>query len=310
MSKTKALVTGAAGFIGSYVCAALRGKDCEVCAADLPGADWWRHDRLDIECQRSVVDVTDAVSCKKLVDSCMCDVVFHLAAAVDVQRDTTLIDTMLNINVCGALNMLNACRDTDIRIVLTGTCEEYGDGSTPFVETQRERAVSPYSWSKVCQTHLGQLYWRVFNTRVVVVRPFLTYGPLHTTPMLINTAIDAALKGENFPMTLGEQTREFNYVTDIADGFVRAGLTEGVDGEIFSLGNGREYQVAEVVRMIYSLCKSTGKPEIGALQYRGGETMHFFCDSSKAREELGWVSRVSLEDGLLRTIEAAWKCDV
>jgi len=229
--------------------------------------------------------------------------VYHLAAVTDVRREEELIERVIDEQIVGLKNVLQAARGKVQRVIVTGTCEEYGTGQVPFEEGQREVAVSPYGWGKICCTHLCELYARIFGVPVVVVRPFLTYGPLQTSEMLVPAAIRAALRGEDFAMTPGEQTREFNYVDDIVRGLERAGETEGIEGQVINLANGVEVRVADVVEKIYGLCGSKGRVRVGALPYRAGETMHFYGNGARAGALLGWRAQTSLEEGLRATIE-------
>lgn len=306
MVKTKehtALITGAAGFIGSHLCAALIAKKWQVTALDLPTADWWRHEALTISPQRIGILMTDS---KMLEDAChnhFFDSVFHLAAMTDVTRDVSLLDTLIKENIASTNNLLSVFRMRAKRIIIAGTCEEYGNGPVPFTETQREIAVSPYSWSKICTTHLAELYRRIFDAPVMIVRPFLTYGPLQTNTMLIPTAIRAALRGEAMVMTKGEQTRDFNFVSDIVDGLVRMATVPLCNEYVLNLASGIETSISSVVQLIYELCDARTQPLIGALPYRQGETMHFFGDNQNATRKLDWVPRVSLREGLSHTID-------
>lgn len=301
------LVTGAAGFIASHLCAALVRRGIAVTALDVPAADWWRHAALGISCARSAVDLTDGAQVAQLLARQSFSHVLHLASVTDVTRAPHLIEQMLQQHVMATAHLLAAAGGRVGRILVTGTCEEYGNGAVPFDETQREVAVSPYSWSKICCTHLCELHARIFATPVVVLRPFLTYGPLQTSAMLIPAAIRAALTGADFPMTAGAQTREFNFVADIVDGLLRAAEAPGIDGQVINLAGGREVRIAEVVQMIYRLCASSGRPRLGALAYRPGETMHFYGAAARAHTLLGWQARTPLETGLATTI--AWYRD-
>jgi nucleoside-diphosphate-sugar epimerase len=299
-----ALITGAGGFIGSHLCAALIAKNWHVTALDLPSADWWRHNALAIRPPRIEINMADSEALKNASHNNSFECVFHLAAMTDVTRDATLLDTLINENIITTNNLLRIFRTRASRIVIAGTCEEYGNGPVPFSETQREIAVSPYSWSKICTTHLAELYARIFDTPVMVVRPFLTYGPLQTSTMLIPAAIRAALRGEALAMTKGEQTRDFNFVSDIVDGLVRMAEVSHCDEQMLNLGSGVETTISFVVQLIYELCDARIQPRIGALPYRPGENMRFFSDNQRAKRILGWTSRVSLREGLIRTI--AW----
>jgi len=174
----KALVTGAAGFIGSFLCAALVSRGYKVFALDLQKDNWWRHDELAINCEKISVNLSDFVKLEKIIKNQQFDCVFHLASYVNVERKIEIIDHVISNDIMSAQNIFRVCQNKTKRFVVVGTCEEYGNGIVPFNEEQREIPVSPYSWAKVCITHLGQLYSRIFNMPIVMVRPFLTYGPM------------------------------------------------------------------------------------------------------------------------------------
>ena len=299
----KVLVTGAAGFIGSYLCAALVSRGYNVLALDLQKDNWWRHEELGIDCEKFSVDLSDFIKLDKIIKNHKFDCVFHLASYVNVERKIEIIDHVISNDIMSAQNIFRACQNKTKRFVVVGTCEEYGNGLVPFNENQREIPVSPYSWAKVCITHLGQLYSRIFNMPIVMVRPFLTYGPMQVNNMLVPATIQSALENKNLSMTKGEQTREFNYVTDIVSGLMHAGFVPDIEGKIFNLGCGVEVTIADIVTKIYNICQSKGRPLIGDIPYRSGETMHFFGDNKNARELLNYKPAISLDDGLKNTIE-------
>ncbi len=301
-SKNKALVTGGAGFIGSHLCAELIARKWHVTALDLPSASWWRHDELSIKAHRIEINMEGLEALENAFKDNFFDCVFHLAARTDVTRSASLLSTLIYENIVTTNNLLYSLQGRADRIIVVGTCEEYGNGPVPFIETQREVAVSPYSWSKICTTHLAELYRRIFDVPVFVVRPFLTYGPLQTNNMLIPSAIRAALCGEALIMTKGEQTRDFNYVSDIVNGLICLATVSHCDEYIMNLGNGEETTISSVVKLIYELCETAAQPNMGAIPYRQGETMHFFSDNHCAKKILGWLPQVSLREGLLRTI--------
>lgn len=303
-SEHTALVTGAAGFIGSHLCAALIARDWHVTALDVPSADWWRHKALAINPPRIEINIVDSAALEDANHNNSFKYVFHLAALTDVTRNVKLLDNIISENIIATNNLLRIFRMGTNRIIIIGTCEEYGNGPAPFVESQREIAVSPYSWSKICTTHLAELYASIFDTPVMVARPFLTYGPLQINTMLIPAAIRAALRGEALPMTKGDQTRDFNFVSDIVDGLVLMAETNNCNEHIINLGSGVEIKTSEIVQLIYELCNAPIQPRIGALPYRAGETMHFFGNNQRATRLLGWIPHVSLREGLIRTI--AW----
>lgn len=309
------MITGANGFIGYHLAKRLIHE-----GADVYGII---HDsRKRIECLKNrchiyQADLQDTDLLTKLANEIRPKIVFHLAAMVNVDRSTALISDMMRINFQGTVNLLNALEGVGYEcFVNTGTCEEYGDNLTPFKEDQCPRPVSPYSVSKSSATLYCLMLAKTRKKPIVTLRPFLTYGPSQTASMLIPDTIKAALKKDEFKMTKGEQTREFNYVEDIVDAYLDAALRQEARGEIINIGNAVEYTIREVVEKILDLLGNPISPLIGALPYREGETFHFYCDNSKAKRLLGWQSKISLENGLKSTIDwffknpSAWEKDI
>ena len=304
LKNTKALVTGISGFIGSHLARRLVEEGAEVSGLVRNSSNLWRIQDLKNQIDLHYVDVRDFGAVKKAIQSIKPQKVFHLAAHVDVSRSFEVMDEMVEVNIKGTLNLLRALGGTDYDCFInTGTCEEYGDNPVPFREEQMPNPVSPYSASKVATTMFCQMLHKTKGLPIITLRPFLTYGPGQESNMLIPSLIQKAIEGETFEMTEGEQTREFNYVDDVVDGFVKASITPRAIGEIINIGNGVEYKIRDVVEMVLKLTNSPTKPKVGALDYRPGETWHFYCDNTKAREILGWSSKVSLEDGLKMTID-------
>jgi len=138
---------------------------------------------------------------------------------------------------------------------------------------------------------------------IVLLRPFNAYGPAQSPDRVIPEVIVRALEGRELQMTSGTQTREFNYVVDLVDGFVRAALTPAIEGELLNLGCGEEIAVADLATKILGLMGDPIKAKIGALPERPNEIPRMCSDSTKARELLGWKPAHTLDDGLRRTIE-------
>ena len=299
------LVTGAEGFIGSGVVRHLVEADEAVHASVYDETMLWRlHDvRSRIVLHRT--DITDAKAVRRLVREVRPRRLIHLAAAVDTRRDAALFDRMMAVNVQGTRHLLDALRESGAACaVFAGTTEEYGESPVPFREAQREMPVSPYSWSKVAAAHLVQVYHRLWNVPAVVIRFSVTYGPGQENDLFIPALIRACLTGQALPMTPGEQTREFNYVDDIARGFLAASAVPQAIGRVMNLGSGQEYALRDVARLIVDLTGAAVGPRIGALPYRAAESMRQFCSCEDAERLLGWRPQVELTEGLKRTI--AW----
>jgi UDP-glucose 4-epimerase len=174
----------------------------------------------------------------------------------------------------------------------------------PFREDGPVNPISPYSVAK----YAGERYCRMFfqgrGWPIVMVRPFNAYGPMQTPDRVIPEIIGRALRRQPLAMTRGLQTREFNFVADLADGFVRAATAEGVEGEVINLGGGPEVSMRDLATTILDLMGNPVEPEFGALPERPTEIMRMYAATEKTKHLLGYEAPTTLSDGLRETI--AW----
>lgn len=299
------LLTGASGFLGSHLGRELIRLGAKLHLLDRPGtADFRIRDYKD-QVVFHELDLTDADLLRKTILEIKPEKIFHLASVTNVERSLDKSVEITANNLLGTLNLIKSLDGMSYQCLInTGTCEEYGDNPVPFHEEQNVNPVSPYSAAKASSTIFCQMYYKTLGLPIVTVRPFLTYGPYQDPKMLIPRTIMAALRGESFKMTGGKQTREFNYVSDIVDGFIKSATTPEAIGQVINIGNGIEYPIREVVELILNKMDARIRPEIGSLPYRAGETWHFYCSNKKAKKILGWKPEVSLERGIEKTI--AW----
>ena len=281
-------VSGGAGFIGSRL----------VTLARLHGARLHLFDG----------DVRDPDQVAASIAACAPAALFHLAAPVDVTRDEALAPRMEATILRGSMAVADAAQALPRRplLVHVGTCEEYGTIDAPFAEDDEpSEPVSPYARFKLLATRELLRRARERALRVVVARPFLTYGPGQRSAQLVPAAIRAARTGQPFEMTRGLQTRELNHVDDTALGLLRCAAAPALEGGIVNVAGGDERAVLEVVRTIFRLADAPQSLiRAGARPTRSGEVPRFFADVCRCRELLGHTPRFSLEEGLARTIEA------
>ena len=283
-----AWISGARGFIGSHLVRRLRSLGAEV--------------------HPFVGDIRHGDQVQESITAIRPDLLFNLAAHVDVRRTPALDKEMQATVLGGALAVYKAAAALGSAPLLLqcGTCEEYGTISAPFSETDTpSEPVSPYSRAKLQASQALLKRASSGAVRIVVARPFLTFGPGQQNRQLVPAAIEAALKQTTFPMTRGEQTREFNFVSDTVDGLIRAATTPAVEGSIINIGSGDERRVVDVTHLIFRVAQAdVALIEAGALPERPGEVPRFFADVRRCRDLLGHVPTVSLEEGLKQTV--AW----
>ena len=307
VSGARALVTGAAGFIGSHLVRRLIAEGMEVHALTKAVSSVFPARLADVRDRVHWLEgnLTDRSAMDAVVGRVQPDYVFHLGAFTHVGKSWYRVDECIQTNIQGTVNLLQALERVEYRrFVYMGTSEIYGDIDVPFREDAAVRPISPYAESK----YAGEEYCRLFHTAygwpIVRLRPFNVFGPWQSPDRVIPEIIGRAHRREPLRMTQGRQTREFNFVEDLADGLLRAGITPGIEGELFNLGCGVEVSMRDLATTILDLMGNHIEAEFGALPDRPTEIWRMYSDSSKARERLGWEPAHSLREGLERTI--AW----
>jgi len=301
----RVLVTGGSGFIGSHLVNRLVADGANV-AVVVRYDSVMENARLRDSWARIKVIEADLRNRGALasIRGFEPEVVFHLAAYNHVGESFVQVEECFDVNAKGTANLLDVCCDVE-KLLYMSTSEVYGlQTGVPFVETMTPQPISPYSITK----YAGELYCRMKQmvggkTNIVIVRPFNTYGPYQSTKAVIPELIINCLRGNPIRTTLGEQTREFNFVVDIVDGLISAaGCEHGIEG-VINLASGEEVKIQDLVRKIADLTQTSSKIEIGALPYRPTEIWRMYADSSRAREILGWKPSVTLDDGLRMTVD-------
>jgi nucleoside-diphosphate-sugar epimerase len=302
----RVLVTGADGFIGSHLTRRLVSDGAEVHALTSDVSSVFPRRLLDLRGQMEIHEgnLMDRGAMDTLARSAKPAYIFHLAAYTHVGKSWQRVDECIQANIQGTMNLLQALADQGYeRFVNTGTSEIYGDIEVPFREDAVVNPISPYSVSKYAAERFCRLFQRAYGWPIVMLRPFNAYGPAQSPDRVIPEIIVRALRKEELKMTQARQTREFNYVEDLADGFVKAATTPDVNGELFNIGGGEEISMRDVATQILEVMGNPIEPQFGALPERPTEIMRMYCDSSKARQRLGWEPSHSLRDGLEKTIE-------
>lgn len=295
------LVTGATGFIGPHLVRRLVTASARVTCLILNEA---KQRTLPTDVTARIADLRDAGAVAAIVRDVRPALVFHLAAVgvTDFGVDPV---AAVQVNLAGTLNLLTALKGSGYRrFLFVGTGHEYGDNPSPFHERQSPAPANVYAASKSAAWLFCQMYHRTQGWPVVGVRPFGAYGSGQRPPAFLPALIQAALLGQDFPMTGGEQTRDLVYVEDVVEGMIRAATAAGVEGQTFNLSSGHGVSLAELARRVVALMGDPIRLGLGALPYRPGQIWRMVGDNTRAREMLGWQPTVSLDEGLRRTI--AW----
>ena len=287
----KAVITGAAGFIGSHLTEACLAAGWDVAAIDRRPASF-DHPRCRFVEQ-------DLVDCDLPALLAGAEVVFHLAAQAGV-RDSwgESFDEYTHLNVTLLQRLLEAARGAPLeRFVFASSSSVYGDAegaATP--EDRILRPLSPYGATKALGEHLIYLYFRRYGLPAVTLRYFSVYGPRQRPEMAFQRAIGAWQEDRPFLVYGdGEQTRDFTYVSDAVAGTIAA-AARGRAGEIYNIAGGSRVSLTSALDLIRGELGGPGRIEY--VSGPPGEARDTAADISRARRELGYAPRVGLAEGL------------
>ena len=308
----RVLVTGAGGFIGSHLTEALAAAGASVRAfvryTSRNDHGWLeRGDPMLLsEVEIFPGDLANPEAVANAVNGC--DVVFHLGALIPIPYSYRHPREFVSANVVGTLNVLEAARrDGTSRVVHTSTSEVYGTPETvPISETHPIRAQSPYAATKAGADQLALSYKRSFDTPVVIVRPFNTFGPRQSARAVIPTIVTQALERDAIELGATAPTRDFLYVSDTVQGIMRCAEVGRIEGEVINLGTGVEIAVGNVVERVLGIVGRDLAVTVSGDRLRPveSEVERLVADCSKAERLLGWTPAVDFDEGLRRTI--AW----
>ncbi|MCD8385400.1 MAG: SDR family NAD(P)-dependent oxidoreductase [Bacteroidales bacterium] len=303
------LVTGADGFIGSHLTQELLDKGYRVRALSQYnsfGFNGWLEDIHSPNLEIVSGDVRDPNYCRHLCQGV--GTAFHLAALIAIPYSYLAPDQYVDTNIKGTLNMCQAARDCGLdRLVVTSTSEVYGTAQyVPIDEKHPRQPQSPYSASKIGADAIALSFYNAFELPVVVARPFNTYGPRQSTRAIIPTIITQIARGErNIKVGDLSPTRDFNYVTDTARGFIALAETPGIEGMEINIATGREVTMQHTLELIAKLMDADVTYEVDPQRLRPSKSeVRRLCGDNRLIESLTpWHPEVTLEQGLKKTID-------
>lgn len=311
MEYEKILVTGSDGFIGSHLTEELVRAGYQVKAFVYYNSfnTWGWLDTLPSDVMKNVEifqgDVRDPNGVKEAMKETAA--VFHLAALIAIPFSYHSPDTYVDTNIKGTLNILQAAREQDLeRVLVTSTSEVYGTAQyVPMDEKHPFQGQSPYSATKIGADRLAESFYRSFQLPVSIVRPFNTFGPRQSARAVIPTIITQLLAGKE-KIHLGSltPTRDFNYVKDTVNGFIKIYESERTIGEEINIATQHEISIGELaeelIRQINPNAKIVCDEE--RLRPEKSEVNRLLGSNKKIKELTDWKPVYSFEEGLSETI--------
>ena len=287
----RVVITGASGFLGSHLCRRLLQQGSSVDAisrfprnSNCDSLRWWRG------------DVADAETALNLLRQLKPDVIFHLSGLAKATPERELVLPTMQTLLISSVNMLMAATEIGCRrIFFAASLTEPMSGSEIMPG-------SPYAAAKWASGAYARMFHKLYALPVVMLRPFMTYGPAQADGKLIPHVILSLLQRRAPKISSGEQQIDWVYIDDVIDGFVAAAEAQDIDGETIDLGSGALVSVRAVVNQLVDLIGSDVKPLFGALGDRPCEPVRV-ADIGYARKKLGWTPQTPLQTGLEQTIE-------
>lgn len=310
-SKKKVLVTGAGGFIGSHLTERLidLGADVKCFVRYNSRNDWGLLEIIPQEKLDSLEivsgDLKDFDAVKGAAKDV--DVIFHLGSLISIPYSYNRPRDTIENNISSTLNILTAARDLGVeKIVHTSSSEVYGTALyVPIDEKHPLQGQSPYSASKIGADKIAESFYCAFDLPVAIIRPFNTYGPRQSARAIIPTIIAQAIEQEKIKLGSLFPTRDYTYVSDTVNGFIKVAESDNSIGEVINIGSNFEVSMGDLAQKISSLLnkKIDIVQDSSRVRPLKSEVKRLWCDNAKARRLLNWEPQVSLEEGLQKTID-------
>lgn len=306
----KALITGGAGFIGSHLSKRLVRDGWKITIVDnLSTGD--KKNIADILKDKNVTflkfDINDTKKLTKAMKGI--PVVFHLAAVPSVPRSIAKPLDSHRANIDGTFSVLMAARDAKVkRVVYSASSSAYGETPTlPKHEDMPPAPISPYGLQKWVGEKYTLLFDKYFGVEGVALRYFNIYGPHQNPDSPYSAAIPKFIRAMQSGKAAtihgdGTSTRDFTYIDDAVEANVLAATVHDARGHLFNVARGEQVSINELVKTINQVLGTSIAPIHGP--GRAGDIQHSLADISKARSILGYDPKISLNEGVRRTVES------
>ncbi|MBN1974460.1 MAG: GDP-mannose 4,6-dehydratase [Sedimentisphaerales bacterium] len=310
-SGKKTLITGAGGFIGSHLGERLfqLGANVRVFVRYTSRSDdgFIKYFSEDLRNNIDIVygDIRELETVVKAMEGV--DIIFNLAALVGIPYSYIHPQEVIETNTIGTMNIVMAARDAGIeKLVQTSTSEVYGTARyVPINEEHPKQPQSPYSASKIAADAIALSFYNSFDLPVAVIRPFNTYGPRQSDRAVIPSIISQVLTKDKLILGNTTPTRDFTYVTDTVEGFIKIAESSETTGKEINIGTGKEISIEDLIKKIIFLVGRDVTVERDKKRIRPAqsEVERLCADNAKALNIVGWSPKVSLTEGLNKTID-------
>jgi len=303
MKKDKFLITGSTGFIGSMLLRTLLERGAKVDIILRKQSNTSRIDDLLDKVTVYYSDLSSLEELKKIVNDSNPTVIYHLATngAYSYQDNA---DQIIQTNILGTWNLLQAANEIDYELfVNTGSSSEYGFKEEAMRETDIVEPASYYAVTKCAQTLLCSHIARQEKKPIVTLRPFSVYGPYEEPKRLVPTLMRSLLNDEKMNLVSPTIARDYIYVDDMVDAYLKIDELKNNPGEYFNIGTGVQTTIKQIVEKAKAVSGKNGNFAWGEMNNRKWDTDVWVGDISKAKRLLNWQPKHSLEEGIKKTFD-------
>lgn len=311
VNKKRVLITGAGGFIGSHLTERLveLGASLKAFVRYNSRNDWGLLELLPREKLGEIEvimgDLRDNHAIRRAAEDM--EIIFHLGSLIAIPYSYIHPSEVIETNVLGTLNILNAARENGVgKLIHTSTSEVYGTAQyVPIDEKHPLQGQSPYSASKIGADMIAESFYRSFGVPVATIRPFNTFGPRQSARAVIPTIISQALTKDLILLGSLHPTRDYTYVDDVIESFIKVAESPNSVGEVINIGSNFEISIGDIARKVISVIGKNREIILDQERIRPdkSEVERLWCDNAKAKKLLGWEPKYRLDEGLQNTIE-------
>jgi len=290
LKQKRILVTGGNGYLGNKLIERLIFEKAIVYSIDI------QENSKSKDATYYKVDIRNKEELTKIIGEINPEIIFHLAASLNRERDFSNVESVFEINLFGTINLLQALKNINYeKFIFTSTSEVYGGDKikSPFKEYDNFVPASPYSLSKYSAEMAISSFSELNAKKFIILRLFNFYGEGMSTEFFLPQLILKLKSGESFDMTLGEQVRDFIYVNDVIEALLLS-IRVDVNNQIFNVSSGIGKTIKEIAIELKKQLKSNSRINLGSLPYRGNEVWEMIGDNSKFTKIFGFTPKYFL----------------
>ena len=299
VTKSKILVAGGSGFIGSNLINELILKENEVISIS-KNSD--QNSKKIKNVKYIYHDLTRPLKKNDLKNIKDIDYVINCSGYVDHTNFRNGGKSVMNEHFESLYYLSNLAIDLEVKsFIHIGSSDEYGDNISPIKENIRESPLSPYALGKLTATHYLQQCFRKKLLNTIILRPFLVFGERQNENRFLPYLINNCLKDKKFNVSKGEQIRDYLYIKDFNNALIKSINNNRAYGEVINIASGLPITIKEVISTVRMII-GKGTPIFGGIAYREGESMELYADIEKARKILNWQPEYEFKESLKKVI--------